>query len=129
MNNWQKSAYEAIIQSVENDEGHLFFVNGHRGTGKTILWNTIIARLISQSKIVLPIATSGIAALLLPNGRAVHSRFHIPLDITTESTCDIRQGTQLAELLLNTFFIIWDEAPMAHKFCFEALDRTLRDIL
>ncbi|XP_075096581.1 uncharacterized protein LOC142174645 [Nicotiana tabacum] len=25
--------------------------------------------------------------------------------------------------------IIWDEAPMMHKYCFEALDKTLRDIL
>ena len=24
--------------------------------------------------------------------------------------------------------IIWDEVPMQHKFCFEAVDRTLRDI-
>ena len=35
----------------------------------------------------------------------------------------------LAELLQNTALIIWDEAPMTHKCCFEALDRTLRDIL
>nr|GEX89505.1 ATP-dependent DNA helicase PIF1-like [Tanacetum cinerariifolium] len=26
-------------------------------------------------------------------------------------------------------FIIWDEAPMANKLCFEALDRSLRDII
>ncbi|XP_069149274.1 uncharacterized protein [Solanum lycopersicum] len=58
-----------------------------------------------------------------------HSRFHIPLDISAESTCEIRQGSQLAELLLKTSLIIWDEPPMANKFCFEALDRTLRDIL
>ena len=25
--------------------------------------------------------------------------------------------------------IIWDEAPMTHRFAFEAVDRTLRDIL
>jgi len=25
--------------------------------------------------------------------------------------------------------IIWDEAPMAHKYCFKALDRTLKDIM
>lgn len=25
--------------------------------------------------------------------------------------------------------IIWDEAPMMHKHCFETLDRSLRDIL
>ncbi|KAK9174941.1 hypothetical protein WN944_026945 [Citrus x changshan-huyou] len=30
---------------------------------------------------------------------------------------------------MKTSLIIWDEAPMAHKFCFEALDKTLRDIL
>uniref|UniRef100_A0A803QEU3 ATP-dependent DNA helicase n=1 Tax=Cannabis sativa TaxID=3483 RepID=A0A803QEU3_CANSA len=70
----------------------------------------------------------GIAALLLPNGRTTHS-LSIPLDVTAESTCDIRQGTLLAGLLMKTSLIIWDEAPMANKFCFEALDKTLRDIL
>jgi hypothetical protein len=25
--------------------------------------------------------------------------------------------------------IIWDEAPMTHRWCFEALDKTMRDIL
>nr|XP_043611506.1 uncharacterized protein LOC122583138 [Erigeron canadensis] len=35
----------------------------------------------------------------------------------------------LAVLLQQTKLIIWDEAPMTNKHCFEALDRTLRDIL
>ncbi|XP_049387184.1 uncharacterized protein LOC125851434 [Solanum stenotomum] len=129
LNTCQRPAYEAIITSVDNEEGKLFFIHGHGGTGKTFLWNTIISKIISQSKIVLPVATSGIATLLLPNGRTAHSRFHIPLDITPESTCEIKQGSQLAELLKKTALIIWDEAPMANKLCFEALDRTLRDIL
>ncbi|XP_049362072.1 uncharacterized protein LOC125826778 [Solanum verrucosum] len=129
LNACQRPAYEAIITSVDNEEGKLFFIHGHGGTGKTFLWNTIISKIRSQSKIVLPVATSGITALLLPNGRTAHSRFHIPLDITPESTCEIKQGSQLAELLKKTALIIWDEAPMANKLCFEALDRTLRDIL
>ncbi|XP_009803962.2 uncharacterized protein [Nicotiana sylvestris] len=129
LNARQKSAYEAIINSVEKEEGRLLFISGHGGTGKTFLWNTIIAKIRSQSRIVLTVATSGIAALLLPNGRTTHSRFHIPLDVSSESTCEIKQGSQLAELLLKTSLIIWDEAPMANKFCFEALDKTLRDIL
>ncbi|GJS84946.1 ATP-dependent DNA helicase PIF1-like protein [Tanacetum coccineum] len=37
--------------------------------------------------------------------------------------------TNLAALLNKTKLIIWDEAPMMNKHCFEALDRTLRDIL
>jgi ATP-dependent DNA helicase PIF1 len=32
-------------------------------------------------------------------------------------------------LIQQTFLIIWDEAPFNHKYCFEALDHTLRDIL
>nr|VDC73443.1 unnamed protein product [Brassica rapa] len=41
---------------------------GNRGTGKTFLYQTIISRLRSRKQIVLPVASSGIAALLLPNG-------------------------------------------------------------
>jgi hypothetical protein len=35
----------------------------------------------------------------------------------------------LAELIQIATLIIWDEAPMTHHRCFEALDRTMRDIL
>jgi hypothetical protein len=35
----------------------------------------------------------------------------------------------LCELIQSTSLIIWDEALMTHKFAFEALDRSLRDIL
>jgi hypothetical protein len=31
----------------------------------------------------------------------------------------------LAELIKVSTLIIWDEAPMTHRHCFEALDRTL----
>jgi hypothetical protein len=35
----------------------------------------------------------------------------------------------LCELIWATSIIIWDEALMTHKIAFEALDRTLRDIV
>nr|XP_016456633.1 PREDICTED: uncharacterized protein LOC107780595 [Nicotiana tabacum] len=129
LNACQKSAYEAIINSVEKEEDRSFFISEHGGTANTFLWNTIIAKIRLQSRIVLPVAISGIAALLLPNDRTSHSRFHIPLDVSSESICEIKQGSQLAELFLKTSLIIWDEASMVNKFCFEALDKTLREIL
>ncbi|KAJ9557686.1 hypothetical protein OSB04_012300 [Centaurea solstitialis] len=129
LNQCQKQAYAAIMNSVNNEQGDLIFIHGRGGTGKTFLWNTIISKVRSDGKIVLPVATSGIAALLLPNGRTAHSRFRIPLNLTSESTCEIRHGTQLAELLQKTSLIIWDEAPMTDKYCFEAWDKSLRDIL
>ena len=67
--------------------------------------------------------------MLLPNGRTAHSRFRIPIDVDELSMCDIKRGTKLADLIAITDLIIWDEALMMNKQCFEALDRSLRDIL
>ena len=36
---------------------------------------------------------------------------------------------RIAELLNEASLIIWDKAFMAHKFCFEALDQSLSDII
>ncbi|CAN1274858.1 ATP-dependent DNA helicase PIF1 [Linum perenne] len=85
--------------------------------------------LIAEKKVVLCVATSGIAALLMTGGRTAHSRFHIPIDCDSTSTCHIQLQSPLADLIRDTSLIIWDEAPMAHKHCIEALDRTLRDVL
>ncbi|KAL3037718.1 hypothetical protein AAZX31_01G086000 [Glycine max] len=125
----QKTIYNRIIQVVNNNEGGMFFLYGFGGTGKTFIWKTLASSLRTDNQIVIIVASSSIASLLLPGGRTAHSRFKIPVPIFEDSTCNIHQGTQSAELLNQTSLIIWDEAPMAHKFCFEALDQTLRDII
>ena len=58
-------------------------------------------------------------------GRTAHSRFRIPLLIDKSSTCHTKKGTHLANLIEKTSLILWDEAPMNNKYCFEALDKTL----
>jgi hypothetical protein len=118
----QKSAYNAIIRSVMANEAALYFVSGFGGTGKTFLWTTIITSIRSARKIVLAVASSGVASLLLPGGRTAHSRFKIPVDLDETAICDIRRGTTLADLIKKTSLIIWDEALMTHRRCFEALD-------
>ncbi|XP_061342199.1 uncharacterized protein LOC133288457 [Gastrolobium bilobum] len=125
----QKVVYDKIISAVSVGTGGFFFLYGFGGTGKTFIWNTLSASIRSKGKIVLNVASSGIASLLLPGGRTAHSRFRIPIQITEDSTCNIRQDSNISELLAKTKLIIWDEAPMVHRFCFEALDKTLRDVL
>ena len=129
LNTEQKIAFETIVESVLQNKPGFYFVSGYGGTGKTFLWNTIVSYLRARKKIVLAVASSGVASLLLPNGRTAHSRFKIPLDIDETSICDIKRGTILAELLIETSLVIWDEAIMTNKQCFEALDRSLRDII
>ena len=128
LNNEQKNIYEKNLNSIENQNKKLFFIYGHGGTGKTYLWNAVISKIRSNNEIVLAVASSGIASLLLPKGRTAHSRFRIPLSIDKFSTCHIKKQTQLAKLIEKTSLILWDEAPMNNKYCFEALDKSLQDL-
>lgn len=74
-------------------------------------------------------ASSGIAATLLPGGRTAHSRFKIPIMLDDFSSCSIGHDSNIVELIKRTDLIIWDEAPMQHRYSFECLDRSLRDIM
>lgn len=40
-----------------------------------------------------------------------------------------QQHSNLAKILHRSDLIIWDEAPMTPRHAFDALDRTLKDIL
>ncbi|XP_020272660.1 ATP-dependent DNA helicase RRM3-like [Asparagus officinalis] len=129
LNTQQRDVYNAVIDSVYSRSGGLYFLYGHGGTGKTYVWKSICTKLRSEGKIVLPVASSGIALILLPYGRTAHSRFKIPIILNEHSTCGIKQGSPEANLIKQTDLIIWDEAPMMHRFAFETVDRTLRDIV
>ncbi|KAK4510430.1 uncharacterized protein ATC70_012169 [Mucor velutinosus] len=129
MNATQKHVFDTITSSINsNTNSSHFFLQGPAGTGKTFIYNTLCHFYRSQGKIVLCVASSGIAALLLPGGRTSHSRFAIPLNIHEQSVCAIKKNDDLADLIRETSLIIWDEVPMQHRYCFEAFDRTLRDI-
>ena len=87
-----------------------------------------MAKVRSQSKIALGLANSGIAALLLPGGRTVHSRLKVPIDINELSVCNISKQSSLALLIRRTNLLVWDEVCMSNKHVAECVDRSLRDI-
>lgn len=93
------------------------------------MYNTILARIRSQRKIAIAVASSGIAAELLAGGRTAHSMFKIPIPIQEMSTCNIGKPTNAAKLIHDASIIIWDEAPMVHKYVSECVNRTLCDIM
>jgi hypothetical protein len=125
----QRHAHDQVISSVLSKAGHTFFLNGPGGTGKTFVYNTICNTVRSWGSIVLCVASSGIAALLLRGGRTAHSMFKIPLLVNQDSTCPIPKEGRLASLIQATSLIIWDEITMQHRHAVEAVDRTCRDVL
>ncbi|GJV52705.1 septin and tuftelin-interacting protein 1 homolog 1 [Tanacetum coccineum] len=125
------------VESVENIGAKLMRqaasktndLAGDVTTRKTFLWKTLVVGIRSRGDIVLNVASSCIASLLMSAGRTTHSRFHIPINVDETSQCPISAQSDLRALLKRCKLIIWDEAPMAYKLCFESLYHSLRDIL
>jgi hypothetical protein len=124
----QKLILDRIRYEITSGQCRLFFIDGPGGTGKTFVENLLLNWVRGHSEIALAVASSGIASILLHHGRTSHSRFHIPIDIQPESMCTIPAQSAVAELLRHTKLIIWDEISSQHRYCFEAVDRTLKDL-
>ncbi|XP_028103376.1 ATP-dependent DNA helicase PIF4-like [Camellia sinensis] len=115
LNNGQRNAYNTITSSVFQNKGTVFFLNGGVGTGKTFLYNTIALKCRSLGHIVVTVASSGIASLLLVGGRTAHSTFSIPLDVWKNSLCGFSKQSLQVELFRETKLIILDDVPMQHR--------------
>ncbi|XP_029655167.1 uncharacterized protein LOC115228835 [Octopus sinensis] len=88
----QLEVYREINRVIQEENGSIIFIDAPGGTGKTYLLNLLLAKVRSENKLALAVASSGIAATLLDGGRTAHSTFNIPLNLsyTTEPELTIR---------------------------------------
>ena len=128
LNEDQKNIFNELIDCVQQNISKIFFLDGPGGTGKTFLYNLILAKIRSENKIAIAMASSGLAALLLSRGRTAHSRLAIGLNLDEGSFCNFTKNSERAELVRRTSLFIWDESPMTDKKAYETVDRTFRDI-
>ncbi len=123
----QRAVYDSVMAAVDR---RAFFVDGLGGTSKTFLYSCLLSTMRAQGRVAIAVASSGIAALLLDEGRTTHSHFKIPVQgLNSTSTCYINRDSELAALLQAAALIVWDEAVMMHKHVFEAVNRSLQDIM
>ncbi|KAF1866011.1 hypothetical protein Lal_00041709 [Lupinus albus] len=106
LTNEQCKIFKTIMEAVNQKHGCMFSLYGYGGTGKTHMQRTLTYALRSQKKIVLTIASSGIASLLLLGGRTSHSKFKIPVPSLENSICNIHQDSELAGLLKTNKILI-----------------------
>jgi hypothetical protein len=105
------------------------FLHSGGGCRKTYLAKLITAGVCARDKIILCVASTGLAALLFPGGRTAHLHFKIPIPCHEQSICSIKKDDAIHQLLKETSFIIWDEAASQHHFIVETMDHTLCDLL
>lgn len=64
--------FPEIMSVIQSPKKVFFLLYGYDGTDKIFMWNTLSASKHSRKKIILNVASSGIASLLLPEGRTPH---------------------------------------------------------
>ncbi len=148
LNPEQHSAFEQIVDSISmpvalssssmglEEQGRHISLQYPLSQGKcTVTYDseslllTVLLQVRGEGRIVLCVASSGIASILLPGGRTAHSRFKIPVEnLHAHSTCSVTKESTYAALLLTTDIIIWDEAGNQHRWAPEAVDRLMKDL-
>ncbi len=132
LNQHQRSIYADVIDMVHDPRpmDKTFFVDGLGGVGKTFLYGCLLSKVRSTCDIALSVASFGIVALLLEGGYRAHSCFKIPIaGLCGSSTCYVPLNSPQAALIRVACLIMWDEAPMAHKHVFEAVNRTFQHVM
>ena len=81
-----------------------------------------------QHKAVATCAWTGIAAILLENGKTLHSIFKLPVPVLDNSTCNIKSNSKAADYLRAKDIIILDECLIIPKYALEVIDALPRDI-
>ncbi|KAL8143786.1 hypothetical protein V2J09_016818 [Rumex salicifolius] len=61
------------MNAISSNSGGVFFLYGYSGTGKTFIWRALSTCIRFKGEIVLTVASSGNATLLIPGGRTAHS--------------------------------------------------------
>jgi ATP-dependent DNA helicase PIF1 len=129
LNTEQAEIYTELKDLLEQRMGGLYFIDAPGGTGKTYLLNTLLSFAAHIGAVAVASASSGIAASLLKIGRTAHSQFKLPIPPEANSTCGFTPRDATGKLLKTASLLVWDEAPMAHRYLFEALDTWLRDLM
>ena len=129
MNDDQLDVFKDVIASITSGKGKIFCLNAAGGTGKTFVLNALLDAVRGDGFVALATASSGVAAQLMPNGTTVHSRFKVPINVQETSTCNFTSRDATGRLISMTKLIIIDEMTMQHKFVYECIDRSLRELI
>ncbi len=137
-NTEQQEAYDVIFTAIETadntDTQQFICLHGAAGTGKSIVGQTVAAKLRQQGYLVSICASTTLAATNYENADTAHALFGYEVredddefDGETEQECklDTAPYAERMELLQQTRLIIWDEAFGNHTTLLEAAVRAL----
>ncbi|KAL8152632.1 hypothetical protein V2J09_010392, partial [Rumex salicifolius] len=94
----QKGVYDEIMNVVLSNKGGVFFYMDTEAHGKLLYGEHFPRAIRAEGEIVLTVASSENATLLIPGGGTAHLRFKILLQVNEDSTCHIGVGSELQSM-------------------------------
>ena len=82
-------------------------------------------------QVAFALASTGVASVELKGGKTVHKQFKVPINLNSSDApcCNISRQSPIVELIRQCKVVLIDEATMLQKKAYEAIDRTLQDLL
>ena len=126
VNNLTKEQKE-VFDAVDNGEDKLFFIDAPGGCGKSFTAITIANEVGLHN--VQFVASTGVAAVNLPNGKTAHSFFGIPVDdLNYHSISKYYNDGDKITMIKEKKYIFWNEVSMVHIDQFRVVEKFLRRI-
>ena len=123
----QHEALAVVVNSIgSNSRSNIFALLASAGVGKTVFANGLAATVRARGGVVVCVAASALAAMLLTQGSTAHSEFHIPIPSNEYTMCSL--SFEERHRLSRAQLIIWDECSMVHQDVVDTVERSLRDI-
>jgi ATP-dependent DNA helicase PIF1 len=134
LNNEQRALYDAVVGAVQRGAAFAGALIGSAGTGKTFVVALAVDRLRFERRVVLCVASTGVASRMYRGGSTAHSAFGIavdkpPYDRSKPLACslDASRAQQRYALALGAELIVWDEAYAIDNRSVDAVHRLLCD--
>jgi hypothetical protein len=139
MNDKQKGVMKELIRLLEDKNAYVtlpsgmksrcVFIAGAGGVGKTYIYVALYHYSRSKGYIGHNTSYSGIAANLLPGGRTLHNLFKLDVPVHSDSNSRIEPGKKEATDLIESDYILIDEAPTVPKYALEIASKKMQELI
>ncbi len=106
LNICQETVVTTMFNAIAQGKGVVFFLNDLGGSGKTFVYNVLLASVRRDGHIAIGVTSFNIATFLLEGGRTSHLVFKIPIAISRDSMCLIPMKSDSAKLLREAKLIV-----------------------
>jgi hypothetical protein len=129
----QRSHFETITKAVLEGPGdgkNIFFLNAPAGSGKTFVTELMVQALRFKGRLVIPIASTDMAVLLLEKGMTAHKCFSIPLQQERSCTPSVSVAFNPRPQMMDAFqdcdIIFWNEITTSPLSIISGVDNLMR---